>query len=46
VDWGVFGVRLGIAAGYDVVAAIVVIPIVMWVLRGVEPLRDRGRVVL
>jgi hypothetical protein len=29
-----------------VVAAIVVIPIVMWVLRRVEPVRERGRVVL
>jgi rod shape-determining protein MreD len=46
VDWGAFGVRLGIAAGYDVVAAIVVIPIVMWVMRRVEPVRERGRVVL
>jgi rod shape-determining protein MreD len=46
VDWGAFGVRLGIAAGYDVVAAIVVVPIVMWVLRRVEPVRERGRVVL
>ena len=43
VDWGAFGVRLGIAAGYDVVAAILVIPIVMWVLRRVEPVRERGR---
>jgi rod shape-determining protein MreD len=43
VDWGAFGVRLGIAAGYDVVAAILVIPIVMWVLRQVEPVRERGR---
>jgi rod shape-determining protein MreD len=43
VDWGAFGVRLGIAAGYDVVAGILVIPIVMWVLRRVEPVRERGR---
>jgi rod shape-determining protein MreD len=46
VDWSAFGVRLGIAAGYDVVAAIVVIPIVMWVLHRVEPVRERGRVAL
>ena len=46
VDWGAFGERLGIAAGYDVVAAIVVIPIVMWVLRRVEPVRERGRLLL
>jgi rod shape-determining protein MreD len=43
VDWGAFGVRLGIAAGYDVVAAILVIPVVLWVLRRVEPVRERGR---
>lgn len=44
VDWGEFGVRLGIAAGYDVVAAIVVIPLVMWVLGRVVPARERRRV--
>lgn len=45
VDWGEFGVRLGIAAGYDVVGAIVVIPLVMWVLGRVLPARERRRVV-
>ncbi|HEY0474185.1 MAG TPA: rod shape-determining protein MreD [Kribbella sp.] len=44
VDWGAFGVRLGIAAGYDVVGAIVVIPLVMWVMRRVVPARERRRV--
>jgi rod shape-determining protein MreD len=44
VDWGEFGVRLGIAAGYDVVGAIVVIPIVLWVMRRVLPARERRRV--
>ncbi|MDX6281313.1 MAG: hypothetical protein QOH03_2384 [Kribbellaceae bacterium] len=44
VDWGEFGVRLGIAAGYDVVAAIVVIPLVMWVMGRVVPARERRRV--
>jgi rod shape-determining protein MreD len=44
VDWGEFGVRLGIAAGYDVVGAIVVIPLVMWVMRRVVPARERRRV--
>jgi rod shape-determining protein MreD len=44
VDWGEFGVRLGIAAGYDVVAAIVVIPLVLWVMRRVVPARERRRV--
>jgi rod shape-determining protein MreD len=44
VDWGKFGVRLGIAAGYDVVGAIVVIPLVMWVMRRVVPARERRRV--
>ncbi len=44
VDWSQFGVRLGIAAGYDVVAAIVVIPLVMWVMGRVVPARERRRV--
>jgi rod shape-determining protein MreD len=44
VDWGEFGVRLGISAGYDVVAAIVVIPLVMWVMGRVTPARERRRV--
>jgi rod shape-determining protein MreD len=44
VDWGEFGVRLGIAAGYDVVGAIVVIPLVMWIMGRVTPARDRRRV--
>ncbi|MFC5264007.1 rod shape-determining protein MreD [Kribbella qitaiheensis] len=44
VDWGEFGVRVGIAAGYDVVGAIVVIPLVMWVMRRVVPARERQRV--
>ncbi|TWD82777.1 rod shape-determining protein MreD [Kribbella amoyensis] len=44
VDWGEFGVRLGLAAGYDVVGAIVVIPLVMWVMRRVVPARERQRV--
>jgi rod shape-determining protein MreD len=44
VDWGEFGVRLGIAAGYDVVGAIVVIPLVMWVMGRVVPARERQRV--
>ncbi|MEV6415502.1 rod shape-determining protein MreD [Kribbella sp. NPDC051718] len=44
VDWGEFGVRLGIAAGYDVVAAILVIPLVMWVMGRVVPARERRRV--
>ena len=44
VDWGEFGVRLGIAAGYDVVGAIVVIPLVLWVMRRVVPARERRRV--
>jgi rod shape-determining protein MreD len=44
VDWGEFGVRLGIAAGYDVVGAIVVIPLVMWVMGRVVPARERRRV--
>jgi rod shape-determining protein MreD len=41
VDWGEFGVRLGIAAGYDVVGAIVVIPLVMWIMGRVQPARER-----
>ncbi|QNE21603.1 rod shape-determining protein MreD [Kribbella qitaiheensis] len=41
VDWGEFGVRLGIAAGYDVVGAIVVIPLVLWVMRRFVPVRER-----
>ena len=45
VDWGEFGVRLGIAAGYDVVGAIVVIPLVMWIMGRVQPPRERRRVV-
>jgi rod shape-determining protein MreD len=44
VDWGEFGVRLGIAAGYDVVGAIVVIPLVLWVMRRFVPVRERRRV--
>jgi rod shape-determining protein MreD len=44
VDWGEFGVRLGISAGYDVVAAIVVIPLVMWMMGRVTPARERRRV--
>ncbi|ONI76556.1 rod shape-determining protein MreD [Kribbella sp. ALI-6-A] len=43
VDWSQFGVRLGIAAGYDVVGAIVVIPIVLWLMRRVLPARERRR---
>jgi rod shape-determining protein MreD len=45
VDWGEFGVRLGIAAGYDVVGAIVVIPLVMWIMGRVVPAHERRRVV-
>ncbi|MGW7685176.1 rod shape-determining protein MreD [Kribbella sp. NPDC054772] len=45
VDWGEFGVRLGIAAGYDVVGAIVVIPLVMWIMGRVQPARERRRVI-
>ncbi|GAA2813321.1 rod shape-determining protein MreD [Kribbella solani] len=41
VDWGQFGVRLGISAGYDVVGAIVVIPLVMWIMGRVQPARER-----
>lgn len=44
VDWSAFGVRLGIAAGYDVVVAILVVPLVLWALRRVEPARERLRV--
>lgn len=44
VDWDEFGVRLGIAAGYDVVGAIVVIPLVMWIMGRVVPARERRRV--
>jgi rod shape-determining protein MreD len=44
VDWSEFGVRLGIAAGYDLVGAIVVIPLVLWVMRRVVPARERQRV--
>lgn len=44
VDWNSFGVRLGIAAGYDVVVAILVVPLVVWALRRVEPVRERRRV--
>ena len=44
VDWGEFGVRLGIAAGYDVLAAIVVVPAVLWLLKRLEPVRERRRV--
>jgi rod shape-determining protein MreD len=44
VDWGEFGVRLGIAAGYDVVGAIVVIPLVMWIMGRVVAARERRRV--
>jgi rod shape-determining protein MreD len=44
VDWSEFGVRLGIAAGYDVVAAIVVIPLVLWIMRRFVPTRERRRV--
>jgi rod shape-determining protein MreD len=44
VDWSAFGMRLGIAAGYDVVVAILVVPLVMWMLRRVEPARERFRV--
>jgi len=43
VDWSEFGVRLGIAAGYDVVGAIVVIPLVMWIMSRVVPARERTR---
>jgi rod shape-determining protein MreD len=46
VVWGEFGVRLGIAAGYDVVGAIVVIPLVMWIMGRVVPARERRRVAL
>lgn len=45
VDWNTFGVRLGIAAGYDVLAAIVVVPAVLWLLKRLEPVRERRRVV-
>nr|WP_272954541.1 rod shape-determining protein MreD [Kribbella sandramycini] len=45
VDWGQFGVRVGIAAGYDVVGAIVVIPLVMWVMSRFTAARERRRVV-
>jgi hypothetical protein len=44
VDWDTFGVRLGIAAGYDVLAAIVVVPAVLWLLKRLEPVRERRRV--
>lgn len=44
VDWGEFGVRIGIAAGYDVVGAIVVIPLVMWIMGRITPARERRRV--
>lgn len=44
VDWNAFGARLGIAAGYDVVVAILVVPLVVWALRRVEPVRERRRV--
>jgi rod shape-determining protein MreD len=44
VDWSEFGVRLGIAAGYDVVGAIVVIPLVMWVMSRFTAARERRRV--
>lgn len=44
VDWGEFGVRLGISTGYDVVGAIVVVPLVMWVMGRVVPARERRRV--
>jgi hypothetical protein len=44
VDWSEFGVRLGIAAGYDVVGAIVVIPLVLWVMRRLVPVREQRRV--
>lgn len=44
VVWGEFGVRLGIAAGYDVVGAIVVIPLVMWIMGRVVPAREKTRV--
>ncbi|GAA1677804.1 rod shape-determining protein MreD [Kribbella sp. NPDC056951] len=41
VDWGQFGVRIGIAAGYDVVGAIVVIPLVMWLMSRFTATRER-----
>jgi len=44
VDWDSFGVRLGIATGYDILAALVVIPVVMWVMRRVVPPVERRRV--
>lgn len=44
VDWSQFGVRLGIATGYDLVAAIAVIPPVLWVMRRVIPAQERRRV--
>jgi len=44
VDWGSFGVRLGVATGYDIVAAVVVVPVVMWVMRRAVPPGERRRV--
>lgn len=44
VDWGAFGVRLGIATGYDLLAAVVVLPLVMWAMRRVVPPAERRRV--
>jgi rod shape-determining protein MreD len=41
VDWSSFGARLGIAAGYDVLAAVLVVPVVMWTMRRLEPARER-----
>lgn len=41
VDWNTFGVRLGIAAGYDLLVAIVLVPLVRWSVRRVEPVPER-----
>lgn len=46
VDWNSFGARLGIAAGYDVLAAVLVVPVVMWTMRRLEPARERSRLLL
>ncbi|MFC0622597.1 rod shape-determining protein MreD [Kribbella deserti] len=44
VDWSTFGERLGIATGYDLLAAVLVIPLVLWLMRLVVPPGERRRV--
>ncbi|WP_328995860.1 rod shape-determining protein MreD [Kribbella sp. NBC_01245] len=44
VDWSSYGERLGIATGYDLLAAVLVIPLVLWVMRLVVPPGERRRV--